>query len=126
MKIGIIDDEAAFRMIAELQLKELQMTDRISFRHGEEAWQHLQLNRHDADALPDVYLIDLNMPIMDGWEFLDAFQGLYADLPKPIRTYIVTSSNAEQDRSRAQGYTFLDGYLTKPLKMETLREILGL
>jgi CheY-like chemotaxis protein len=71
--------------------------------------------------LPDIIFLDLNMPGMDGFQFLD---NLKAKARKPL-VVILTSSNNQSDRKRAQDYENVLGFVTKPLTMEGLENLRG-
>ena len=54
-------------------------------------------NKGNAGKLPDIVLLDINMPVMDGWEFMESYKTLYPELCKPVTVYIASSSIARQD-----------------------------
>jgi CheY-like chemotaxis protein len=87
--------------------------------NGEEALQSLK-GIIDQN-LPSFILLDLNMPIMDGWEFLDNVQNI-EDL-KNIPIFIFTSSINPVDKERSLSYANVRGYISKPLTMSVLDNI---
>jgi CheY-like chemotaxis protein len=81
-----------------------------------------QLAVLDVASLPDVILLDVNMPIMDGWDFLNEYEKL---VPRAeARIYMLSSSLDDKDIDRAAGYRMVCGFLSKPLKSEQLYELL--
>ncbi len=72
---------------------------------------------------PQLILLDLNMPVMDGFEFLDEFVKLPAEIRKKIVIVILTSSDYEKDRQQAAKYNVISGYVTKPLTREKMVSI---
>ena len=74
-------------------------------------------------ALPQVILLDLNMPILNGWEFLDALQPLQEQLRDQSLVYILTSSLAPADTRRAQDSSLVAGLLHKPLDRHEIQAI---
>ena len=74
-------------------------------------------------ALPQVILLDLNMPMLNGWEFLDALQPLQEQLRGQCLVYILTSSLAPSDTSRAQDNPLVTGLLHKPLDRHEIQAI---
>ena len=78
---------------------------------------------HEAET-PDLILLDLNMPVMDGWEFLDAFSAL--DLQKHVHVCVLTSSIHPEDIEKAKLYAEVEGYFPKPLDDEILDRIVHL
>ncbi|MFT6828560.1 MAG: CheY-like chemotaxis protein, partial [Roseivirga sp.] len=74
------------------------------------------------ENLPEIILLDLNMPVMDGWQFLDQF--VQIPTKKKTTIYIVTSSIDPEDLNRAKSYEAVTNYLVKPINIDTLTEIL--
>ena len=75
------------------------------------------------DALPQVILLDLNMPVLNGWEFLEAIQPLEEQLRNQCLVYILTSSLAPSDTNRAQNNPLVTGLLQKPLDRSEIQAI---
>ena len=75
--------------------------------------------------MPDLILLDIGMPGMDGWEFLDHYRNFRKALPKKIKIYMCTSSVNDNDDEKARQYDFLDSYLVKPIHKHTLLKILS-
>lgn len=71
-------------------------------------------------ASPKLILLDINMPIMGGWEFLDKYQ----KFKNQKAVIMLTSSINDEDLNRSKKYDFVIGYYTKPVSMETIRKIL--
>lgn len=74
-------------------------------------------------ALPQVILLDLNMPVLNGWEFLDALQPLQEQLRDQSLVYILTSSLAPTDTRQAQDSDLVAGLLHKPLDRHEIQAI---
>ena len=72
---------------------------------------------------PDILLLDLEMPEMDGWEFLDEFCKLKKKINKESTIYIASSSIAYEDKLKAQKYECVRDFLSKPINMDKLRKI---
>jgi CheY-like chemotaxis protein len=83
----------------------------------------LRENRLNTEALPDLIFLDLNMPVFDGFDFLEQFERLYLSFQKPISIYIVSSSVDENDRRRTFAYPFVKEFLTKPVSKDKLELI---
>ncbi|MER2997587.1 response regulator [Pontibacter populi] len=73
------------------------------------------------DINPDVIFLDLNMPVMDGWEFLEQMQ----QQQMQHKVYILTSSTSDLDRKRAENFNNVAGYLVKPLETTLLDDVLA-
>ncbi len=72
----------------------------------------------------DMIFLDINMPGMSGWEFLDAYQELPQHLQSGIVVCMLTTSFAREDQDKASGYKSLAGYTHKPLSNDTFSELL--
>ncbi len=118
----IVDDDPIFVMVIKKMIEITQFSDEVVvYGNGSEALD--ALHHASATDLPDVILLDLNMPIANGWDFLDNFsQGTLAG---KIPVYIVTSSIDPRDRERAASYAVVRDFLVKPIRMPQLRAILG-
>ena len=92
------------------------------FHNGKEALNHLNAIISNEAELPDVILLDLNMPVMDGWEFLEEFIKIESD--KPITIYIVSSSIDPGDINKAKSYDNVSNYIVKPITIEALKTVL--
>lgn len=127
MEIAVVDDDMLFQTIISTQLRRLGSIQVRLFANGQEAWQFLQQQQQNNLPLPDVMLIDLNMPVMDGWELLRAIHenlspAVGTELP---RFYIVTSSIDRQDQELVVAYPFVAGFISKPLSREMLKKLLA-
>ena len=93
-----------------------------SFRNGSEAIIHLK-NLEHTPILPDVIFLDINMPHMDGWEFIQQFAEIKSRLGKSITVYMISSSIDLNDIYRAKNIPEIADYLFKPVTEEQLNEI---
>lgn len=76
----------------------------------------------NSEKLPQVIFLDLNMPVWDGWQFLDEFTKI--PIEQKITIFILTSSNNGEDIKRAERYSLTSNYLVKPIDQSHLKEIL--
>ncbi|HEY0896605.1 MAG TPA: response regulator [Sphingobacteriaceae bacterium] len=121
-KVFIIDDDSIHQRIAQIMIEKHRLFDEYrSYTEAEQALNYLRTNHADSAALPDVILLDLNMPVVDGWDFLEVFETFYKKLEKQIRIFIVTSSVDEKDKLRAQEYSTVKGFISKPLSPDIIR-----
>ena len=74
--------------------------------------------------MPQIILVDINMPILNGWDFLEAFEKMDADATKNVRVYIYTSSIYYKDIEKAKNYKSVIKLITKPLSQEMIDEII--
>lgn len=95
----------------------------ISFKNGKEAYDNLKAMLESGKSLPELIFLDLNMPIWDGWIFLEEFKRL--PVSDDVTIYILTSSIGNEDFEKAKIHGLEERYLMKPLGINILREILS-
>jgi YesN/AraC family two-component response regulator len=122
--ICIIDDDPIY----VFGMKKLISVNNICnsilvFNNGHEAIQYLTSNQN---KVPDVILLDINMPIMDGWDFLNEFSNIKNNLSKNVTIHMVSSSIDPNDIEKAKGYQEISEYLVKPVKSQDLKRIFQL
>jgi len=87
------------------------------------AIDYLLLHKTSMEHLPDINLLDIYMPEMEGWEFIQEFQKIKDQLTKKIEIHIITSSNHPKDITRAKTFPEVKAYLQKPVTLEALQEV---
>lgn len=103
-KVYVIDDDKIYHFLLKSLLKQNGIdVESNFFVNGEDAIDHIK-NNHSRDMLPDLILLDVNMPIMDGWQFLDEFTKFANELDKEPIIYMISSSNNEVDINRAKEF----------------------
>jgi len=123
--VCIVDDDELFQFVMRQHFERLELVENIhKFTDGEQALNYIKSHLHTPDDLPDLILLDVNMPFMDGWQFMREFVKLSLPEDKHIRIYILTSSTHESDLQRAREFPGLSGYLVKPISKNIIRELL--
>ena len=121
--VCIIDDDPIFLMLAKRLISLNRFSDVIfEYRDGYEAYLALKQMHDQGEQMPDVIFLDINMPIWDGWDFLDEIVKL--ELQHIFEIYLVSSSTSPYDREKAESYPSIKRFLTKPLEIEVLKSIL--
>ena len=125
----IVDDDQVSSYLIASALVEMNIADNIAkLYNGRQAIEYLTTHYHtlltgEDTYLPALILLDLNMPVMNGFEFLEEFTTQHALLAAKIPVCILSSSAAVKDIKRANSYN-LAGYITKPLLPENFLPIL--
>lgn len=117
----IIDDDDVFVFLTKKTIEQTNLVEHIKvFSNGRDAINFLKENADNTDLRPEVILLDLAMPIMDGWLFLEEFTKLKIEMGKKITIYIVTSSISPHDIERAKSISAVGGYKIKPITKSDL------
>ena len=83
----------------------------------------LSQRRLDEDQVPDIILLDIYMPGLNAWDFLDRVKWLYPSLPKPLNVFILSACKFEEDVQRAKQYPFVKAFMLKPITKEVLQKL---
>lgn len=110
----VVEDDHITAVITELIAKKnLRCRAVQRFSNGQRAFDQLTAAVREGADVPDLILLDLNMPLMDGWEFLEAFGTL--ELHQQVCVFVLTSSIHPEDIEKATHYEVVKGYFSKPL-----------
>lgn len=120
----IIEDEPIHLFITKKLIDMTGMVESLLiFGNGKEAYDKLKAIFVACENLPEIILLDLNMPVWDGWQFLEEFTKI------PVKTkviiYILTSSNNPDDLKRAEAFSMSKNYLIKPISLDQLKIVLS-
>jgi CheY-like chemotaxis protein len=118
----LIDDESISLFLAEQVLRQQGVTSPIRPFGGAEEGLHFLVTNLPTEV-PDVILLDLNMPRMNGWEFLEALGPHAGALAGRCHIYILTSSLALADTTRAKDFALVRGIIHKPLDEDEVQSI---
>ena len=114
--LTIVDDDDIFVFLTTKIIEQTNLVDLIKvFGNGLDAINFLKENKNNVDALPDIILLDLSMPIMNGWQFLEEYNKLNPTIGKKITIYICSSSISPDDITRAKTISEVSDYIIKPI-----------
>ncbi|MEO7209582.1 MAG: response regulator [Chitinophagaceae bacterium] len=126
ISILVVDDDQIYRYMANKMLLATGLADDLTFcKNGAEAWNFLEEKILKNVNLPDFIFLDINMPVMNGWELLKKITPFIKKANQKIAIYIVTSSQDEKDIKHSAQIDFISGYLVKPVLSQTFLEILS-
>lgn len=119
--IWVIDDDPIYQIIVNKIIQKSDLFSSVSsFINGKDAIDALKKTLENNELPPNIILLDINMPIMDGWEFMDEMVLLKPQINELIHIYIVSSSIAFEDKSKAKNYSEIIAYLSKPVNSNDL------
>jgi CheY-like chemotaxis protein len=125
-RIWIIDDDDLFIMITRNNIRKSGIPFIIEdFKNGIDSLSVLKERVLSRENLPDIILLDLNMPMLDGWEFLDELQLMPEEARRNIKVYICTSSIDPKDMKRSEAISDVRAFLEKPVNTEVILKIVG-
>ena len=114
--IAIIDDDDIYQFAATKSINATNLAKRVNlFSDGQEALDYFKEHRDDPEKLPDLIFLDLNMPITDGWQFLEQYALLKPTFNKEIKIYMMSSSLNPDDLIQARNSTEVSDYIVKPI-----------
>ena len=123
MDILLIDDEPICLFVSKILLNRSGLFNFVtSFTNPLEALQFIQ-NAITEGSLPRVILLDINMPVMNGWELLEALKLYHTEFNKSTCLYILSSSIDPMDTSYAMEHPLVTGFIVKPLGEKEINEI---
>ncbi len=122
----IIDDDSMYVNLVKKIIETKNLCQNLMvFKNGKDALNYFEaiLSSLEKASIPEIIFLDLNMPVMDGWEFLENFTKIKNKFGKKITLYIVSSSINPVDIERAKNINSVEDYLIKPVTIEDLEAI---
>lgn len=128
--ILLVDDDDATNFINRKILSKLKVAEQIHIAlNGKEAIEFLQNQNSPGQqeseiTTPQLILLDINMPVMDGWEFMEAYHSLSEEKKADVIVVMLSTSGNPDDIKRAESNPEISGYNTKPLHPDLMLEII--
>ncbi len=128
-RILLVDDDETSNLLTTMVISDMNITEEVDVAaNGEEALQYIINNCKEASSgnerkCPGLILLDINMPIMDGFEFLEAYKKKF-DLDNKVPVVMLSSSSNKSDYEKAKAFN-VKGYIVKPLNEEKLQDALA-
>jgi CheY-like chemotaxis protein len=125
--VMLIDDDEPTNFLNKMVVEEMDFAERIQvIPNAKKALEYLSTASHDNNdhCTPELIFLDINMPAMDGWEFLTEYEKLSEEQKSKVIVVMLTTSFNPEDRLRAMQIESVAAFRNKPLTVEILQEIL--
>ncbi|WP_333600188.1 response regulator [Flavobacterium sp.] len=121
----LIDDDEIFTFMTKKIIERTNLAEQIKiFENGKDAITFLESVAHKTALLPEIIFLDISMPILDGWGFLEEYIQLKPKFGKKITLYIISSSVSPRDHERAKTYSDVSDFIIKPMSKEKFIDII--
>src|SRR3989337_4106465 len=125
--VMLIDDNEIDNLINQKMIEAASIADNIYTHTGAKSAIEFLRNMEKLEVadkvLPDVIFLDIDMPLMDGFQFLDEFEKLSKETKEYCNIIMLTSSINPQDMSKSKKYDYVKKYVNKPLTQESLKKL---
>jgi CheY-like chemotaxis protein len=122
-KILLVDDEEASNFLNQIVIRQSKVAGEVvAYEKAKDALDYITEQQKQGDS-PDLVFLDINMPIMNGWDFMDEYAKIAPDANTKI--IMLTSSINPNDKERASKIGQITGFRSKPLTVEMLDEIVS-
>lgn len=128
VNIMLVDDDEINNFITVKLIRKAYPDALLStFLNGRLAIDKLKdLLANNPTDIPDYILLDINMPVMNGWEFLEEYKNLIIDPEKKLTIYILSSSVFSNDIDKAKNYESVANFISKPLNLLAIKEVFSM
>jgi len=124
-RVCLIDDDPVYTFVVKKILKHIRQSNQlINFPNGELALNWLKSNMSESSVLPELILLDISMPVMNGFEFVESFETLPVEKKQGISIFMLSSSINENDIAKVRGYSSIKQFINKPLTANSIAGVL--
>lgn len=125
LNLAVIDDDLIYHRVVKRLLQTCNYSGKLfTYKNGREAYEAFSQNSGNPEALPHIILLDINMPVWDGWDFLNEYKKLSLS-HKPV-IYVVSSTTNPDEIKRATTYSCVRDFVEKPLNAGKIMEMIAL
>ena len=124
LNVLVVDDDGIYQFTTKKTLEATGFAENIFIcSNGREAIDLIQRNIKNGPGIPDVIFLDVNMPVMNGWDFLEELEHIKSSFSSLPRIYILSSTVDPEDYKRAKSFDAVVDFISKPLSKEFLEQI---
>jgi len=122
--VMLIDDDIPTNYLNKMVINQVNCTENVvTVNSGIEALKFLV--EQPKEAMPDLIFLDINMPAMNGWEFLEAYKSIPLEKKEKTIVMMLTTSENPDDKMRAKRIRDIKGFMVKPLSEDVVEHVLG-
>ena len=122
-RILLIDDDAGNNTVSRIFLKKVVIeTEIVAFTDPEQGLEYIA-SEYAANPVTTILLLDINMPVLSGWDVLERFTQMPEDIKKYFTIYILTSSINKEDKDKAAANPLVSAYIEKPMTIGLLNSL---
>ena len=119
----IVDDDPINNLICNMTLrKALGTVEAKTFTEPEEGLEYIK-NNFNINSDHTILFLDLNMPVLTGWQFLEQYENFSEEVKMQINIYLLSSSIDKRDWDKSKKNKYVKGFLVKPMYPETILSI---
>lgn len=124
LHILIIDDDEINNFIAAKLIDKIPPRAKVSTCvNGQEGINYVKEKLNNQNEFPDIIFLDINMPLMNGWEFLEEYETIKNDIKKKVTINMLSSSVYNDDITKAETFTTVNKFISKPLTVDKIRDL---
>jgi CheY-like chemotaxis protein len=124
LHILIIDDDEINNFIAAKLINKIPPLAIVNTcLNGQEGIDYVKSKLKNQDEFPDIIFLDINMPLMNGWDFLEEYELIKASIKKKVVINMLSSSVYNDDISKADTFETVNKFISKPLTVEKIKDL---
>lgn len=126
VNLAVIDDDEMYVLALKKLLEKVKFSDRtVYFENGNIALNYFDKWINQPDLIPELILLDVNMPVTNGWQFIKEFRKLKTRINKKITIYMISNTVNQDEINRARELEEVSDFVCKPVTFITLTQILS-
>jgi CheY-like chemotaxis protein len=126
VNLAVIDDDEMYVLALKKLLEKVKFSERtVYFENGNVALNYFDKWINQPDLIPELILLDVNMPVTNGWQFIKEFKKLKTRIDKKITIYMISNTVNEEEIKKAKELEEVTDFVCKPVTFITLTQILA-